>query len=113
MLAVPWVVLTEECLRPSFETDRLAATRPPFPPFTHLEDEVEVVHELVIDDVVVAAVLPQEIGPLAVDLLPKLVRAPRVGDGLAEVGLELLEGGERLPARVHLEVEILGRTHLV
>src|SRR3954453_22379409 len=97
MLAVPWVVLTEECLRPSFETDRLAATRPPFPPFAHLEDEVEVVHELVVDDVVVAAVLPQEIGPPAVDLLPELARAPGVGDGLAKVGLELLKAVSGFP----------------
>ena len=113
MLAMSWVVLAEERLRPPFGPDRRVAAEPALAPLTDLEDEVEVVHELVVDDVVVAAVLPQEIGPRAVDLAPELLRAPGVGDRLAEASLERLELGEWLPAGVHLDVEILRGTYLV
>src|SRR4051794_9922863 len=113
MLGMSWVGLPEERLRPPFGPERRVAADPVLAPLADLEDEVEVAHELVVDDVVVAAVLPQEIGPRTVDLAPELLGAPSVRDRLAEASLERLEVGERPPAGVHLDVQLLRGTHLV
>ena len=85
----------------------------PSSPLAHVHDEGEVVHELLIDEEVPALVVPQEIRPLAVQLLAELRLTPAAGQQLLESRLEHLELRERLPTRVHLDVEVVARLHIV
>ena len=90
---------------PSVLTGAVGAT---LAPLADLGDELEVAHELVVDEVVVAAETPQEIRPCARRPSGELIRRGVTMDGLLEVRLEVLELGEGLPSGVHLDVEVLG-----
>ena len=67
-------------------------------PFADLGDELEVAEKLVIDEVVVAPEVPEEVRPRGVCVEGELRRSRRPLDRPFEVRLEVLELGERLPA---------------
>ena len=74
------------------------ALDPTLAPLADLGDELDVAHELVVDEVVAAVDRPEEIRPLAIDLVgePFARCLVRFREGLFEPRLEVLERRERL-----------------
>ena len=100
-----WLLVAEcrPCVGPAVTGTIGAAVAP----LADLGDELQVAHELVVDEVVV----PRSRHRRSDHSRSTLRRTPRPirVRGPLEVRLEVLELGERLPARVHLDVEVLGR----
>src|SRR6187402_3572552 len=101
----------EDCLGASLEislgSDAVA-------PLAQLGDEQEEAHQLVVDDVIVSAIWPEDIRPHAIELQRELVDSRWVGPGreeLLEARLEGFEGGKRFPPRIHLDVKVLAQPH--
>src|SRR5215472_11853824 len=86
---------------------------PPFAELAEFGDEADVADELVVNNVVAAVEWPEEVRPSPVDLVRELVSSTGVPDVLLEARLEVLERGERLPAGVHLDIQVLVGLHVI
>jgi|SRR4051794_15547815 hypothetical protein len=82
MLVTTRVGTGKEGADPLLGREDLGAADTVLAPLADLDEEVEVAHKLVIDDVVVASVRPEEVCPEAIDPVPEVLNGSNFGDRL-------------------------------